>query len=679
MTKVQLPKDALQRVRIGKAFAEYDIIRKDPDLFVKTPATLATLNTDHANCFFIGRRGAGKTALTYEIKRKNRRTIHITPQIFDLLELPLEYEEFVDTKQRPFKSLMHSMERALLDEVIKEWHKRGIFNFESQYEYTKRERGLIVDCDFDDRLLNLTEEIFEAYSKENQKLWLRQIKRSKSLISEVNDIAVDANFEFIILIDRLDESWDGSNSAIICLMALMHAAVRLTASTDCIKPYIFIRENIYDRIRKLDNEFSRLETSVVFLDWTTPKLVELIERRLIKPFNTKPKLGGEVWECFFENDEVHDSMSTVMNLCQHRPRDVVMLTSYAIDSAINHGNSKITKSDLYDASKRYSTSRLKDLGDEYAENYSNISLVLELFYGLGSEYTLRAIEDFIQKLLVNDVIGKHCSDWVYEYTQPHRFIELLYGIGFIGIKNRKSIEYKISSKDSNAKPAFDNNSIIVIHPTYREALNLRSILISDLKDETSLKAEGKLEDIPQSFVLDDYKMTLQDLKSNLDSIPLGTKGASDFEDIVGKIIELCFFRSLTNVQPHSRDVNGTTIRDWVTSNRATDGFWEVIRSQYRATQITWECKNYKELKSDDFHQITYYMNDNAGRFGVIVFRGDIKDSYYRHIERIATKHKGMVLLLTQKDLEVFLRQAIKGAYKEAHIQDRYDTFVRKIS
>lgn len=59
MTKVQLPKDALQRVRIGKAFAEYDIIRKDPDLFVKTPATLATLNTDHANCFFIGRRGAG--------------------------------------------------------------------------------------------------------------------------------------------------------------------------------------------------------------------------------------------------------------------------------------------------------------------------------------------------------------------------------------------------------------------------------------------------------------------------------------------------------------------------------------------------------------------------------------------------------------------------------------------
>lgn len=51
-------------------------------------------------------------------------------------------------------------------------------------------------------------------------------------------------------------------------MALMHATVRLIASTPYVKPYVFIRENIYDRIRARDNEFARLETSVVFLEWT---------------------------------------------------------------------------------------------------------------------------------------------------------------------------------------------------------------------------------------------------------------------------------------------------------------------------------------------------------------------------------------------------------------------------
>lgn len=681
MPRIQLPKNALQRVKIGQAFAEYDIIRSDPQLFVTTPATISSLDSDGTNCFYIGRRGAGKTAITYEVQRRFPRTIQIIPQIFDLLRLPLEYEKFVDTRQRPFKSLMHSMERALIDEVIKAWSEKGILKFNKSSDSIKRERGLIVDCDFDNRVLNLTEEIFEAYKTDNEKLWLRQIKRSKQILEEANEIASDGSFEFIVLIDRLDESWDGSDSAIICLMALMHAAVRLAAATNFIKPYIFIRENIYDRIRAIDNEFSRLETSVVFLDWTKEKLVELIERRLVKPFNTKPKLGGEAWSYFFEDSKEESSISSVMSLCQQRPRDALMLTSYAIDSAISHGNVKITKDDLDSASKRYSTSRLKDLGDEFAENYPNIILILEYFYGLGNEFTVNAIEDFIQKLLVNETTAKHCKGWLYDNTTPFRFIELLYSIGFIGIKRKKTVQYKETSKDSNAKPAFDNNSIFAIHPTYREALNLRPILISDLKDETMLKSEGMLEDLPESFQLDEYKLALEDMLHKLQVHPRGPGGAKEFENIVGEVIKLCFFRSLTNIQPSERTVDGSCIRDWIASNRAADGFWEMVRNKYGATQVVWECKNYDELKSDDFHQVQYYLSDTFGHFGIIVFRGDeLKGSYVQHIANVANKNKaGLILPLTQKDLEVFLRQAIKGAFKEGHIQDRHDFVIRKIS
>ncbi|MCP5130416.1 MAG: transposase [Pseudomonadales bacterium] len=681
MTRIQLPKDALKRVKIGQAFAEYDIVRKDPQLFVSTPATLTSLDPDGTNCFYVGRRGAGKTAITFEVERKFPRTIHIIPQIFDLLKLPLEQEEFVDTRQRPFKSLMHSMERALVDEVIKTWSEKKLFKFDKGFDAIKRERGLIEDCDFDLRVLNLTEEIFEAVSKDNEKLWLRQIKRSKEIIEAANSIASNGNYDYILLIDRLDESWDGSDSAIICLMAMMHAAVRLRAATSFLRPYIFIRENIYDRIRALDNEFSRLETSAVFLDWSEAKLMELVERRLVKPFNTKPKLGGEAWSYFFEDSEVSSSLLQVMGLCQHRPRDVLMLTSYAIDNAINNGNTKITYDDLADASIRYSTSRLKDLGDEFAENYPNIILVLEYFYGLGNEFTVNAIEDFIQKLLVNETIAKHCQDWLYDYTTPFRFVELLYGIGFIGIKRRKHTQYKESGKDSNAKPAFDNNSIFEIHPTYHQALNLRPVLISDLKDETMLKNEGILEDLPESFQLDDYKAALEDTLTRLQSHPKGPGGAREFEEIVGQVIKLCFFRSLTNIQPSERMLDGSSIRDWVASNRASGGFWEMVRHKYGATQVVWECKNYDELKSDDFHQLQYYLSDTFGRFGIIVFRGEeIKTSYLHHVSNVANKNRaGLVIVLTQKDMEVFLRQSIKGAFKESHIQDRHDYFIRRIS
>lgn len=681
MSSINLPKKALERVKLGQAFAEYDLIRNDPGLFVSTPSTIAAVNSDGQSCFFVGRRGAGKTAIVYEMQRRLKRTVSITPQIFDLLELPLDHEEFQDTRQRPFKSLMHTMERALIDEVIRTWAEQRVFDFKGAPPTISKERNLIEDCDFDQRVISLTGEIFDAYSKKQDKLWLRQINRSKELLDEVNQISDNGNFKYVLLIDRLDESWDGSPSAMICLMALMHAAVRLNASTNCVRPYIFIRENIYDRIRSMDNEFSRLETSVVFLDWTERKLQELVERRLVNSFVSKPKLGGEAWDQFFESIDGAPSVSKVMNLCQHRPRDVLMLTSYAIDAAVANGNQKVTEADLDDASKRYSTSRLKDLGDEFSENYPNISVILEHFYGLGSEFTLVAIEDFIGKLLVNEKIRKYCGDWFYDYTVPFRFIELLYGIGFLGLSRRARVTYKESGKDANTKLAIDASTQFVIHPTYQPALNIRPILVQRLNDETTLRNEGLLEDLPENYQFDEYKTALTNTLSALKSLETGHAGATKFEDIVGKVIELCFFRSLTNVQPRVRTYEGSTIRDWVASNRAPSGFWEVIRSKYGATQVVWECKNYADLHADDFHQVAYYFSNAFGRFGIIVYRGiEVKDSYFRHISNVANKNQaGQIIVLTQKDLEVFLRQAINGVFKETHIQDRYDHFVRQVS
>jgi hypothetical protein len=680
MSKITLPKDALQRVDMGKAFAEHDLIKTSAELFVSTPATLAALNKNNTSCFFVGRRGSGKTAITIELERKFPRTITILPQIFDLLKLPLALSEFKDTRQRPFKSLRYAVERTLLGELIRQWAKDKKLDFNTAPQVVKKERSLIENLDFEERFLSLCEEIFEAFQSENKKLWLRQLKRRDELLEVVNAHNDDPNYHYTFLIDRLDESWDGSDTALICLMALMHASVELIGITPCVKPYVFVRENIYDRIRRMDNEFSRLETSVIFLDWTEEKLAELIARRLVKPFNTKPKLT-EAWGYFFQEASPRDSITRVLQLCQHRPRDVLMLCDYAIKSAINENHAKIESSDIKAAEKRYSTSRLKDLGDEFAENYPNISIVLEYFYGLGNEFTVVAIEDFIRKLILEDKIKKHCSGWFFEYTVAFQFIELLHSIGFIGIRDKTGTSYKGTGHDANSKPTIDHSTTFVVHPTYWAALNLRPILLPNLSEDTLLQHEGILEDLPDSFGLDEYKQALKDTLAKLKGLPLGKEGAKPFEEIVGNIIRLCFFRSLTNVQSKERTIEGSVIRDWVASNRAPSGFWEIVRNKHGATQIVWECKNYADLSADDFHQVQYYMNKTSGRFGIIAFRGNkIKDSYLKHIGNIANRNdSGIILPLTQNDLEVFLRQAIKGTTKETHIQDRYDSIVRQIA
>jgi hypothetical protein len=212
---VTLPKNALQRVQIGQSFAEYDLLREDPTIFVATPASLVATQPENKKCFFVGRRGSGKTAITYHLLSKSKRAISIAPQIFDLVRLPLEAEEFRDTRQRPFKSLVCTFERALIGELVKQWIKTHVWSSSDAYPHLSKERGLIEQCDFDTRVVNLVHEIFDAYNNQNDRLWLRQINRAKEMLEEIERIRENANFDFVFLIDRLDESWDGSDSAVI--------------------------------------------------------------------------------------------------------------------------------------------------------------------------------------------------------------------------------------------------------------------------------------------------------------------------------------------------------------------------------------------------------------------------------------------------------------------------------
>jgi hypothetical protein len=195
-----------------------------------------------------------------------------------------------------------------------------------------------------------------------------------------------------------------------------------------------------------------------------------------------------------------------------------------------------------------------------------------------------------------------------------------------------------------------------------------------------LREAGLVGDLPGAVDIDEYQRQLVNLQEDLKTLPHGTATAARFEDIVGDIMKLCFFRSLTNIEPKSRTVDGRVIRDWVAANHASEGFWQLVRQRYNATQVIWECKNYSDLEAGDFHQASYYINDKIGRFVVLAFRGiDRKKYYFEHVRRIADKDSGLVLMITQKDLETFIRQAINGKSNQAHIQEIYDQTVRIIS
>ena len=167
-------------------------------------------------------------------------------------------------------------------------------------------------------------------------------------------------------------------------MALMHACIELNATVPCVQPLVFIRENVFEKVRSMDRESARLETAVVSLEWTREMLREFIERRLNRNLVTKPALGGPTWNAFFERPATGSSEDEVFGYCQYRPRDVLIYVASALESAQAHLRSRISHEDLQIAKKKFSESRLKDLSDEYADNYPRLGIVLSKLYGLGT-------------------------------------------------------------------------------------------------------------------------------------------------------------------------------------------------------------------------------------------------------------------------------------------------------
>jgi hypothetical protein len=292
---------------------------------------------------------------------------------------------------------------------------------------------------------------------------------------------------------------------------------------------------------------------------------------------------------------------------------------------------------------------------------------------------MTGIADLLRKLLVDEDVERYCATWFFRYAQPDLFVKLLYDIGFVGVKRDGGVHFRSTGSQAPTPPALDVGASVVIHPTYADALGLQDVVVSNL-DAVSLRRTGFVGDLPESVDIRHYQERLKTLRDDLKTLPAGEAKSARFEELVGELVKLCFFRALTNVERKVANVDGRVVRDWIAANHVGGGFWEMVRQRYDATQVIWECKNYTDLKASDFHQAQYYMTEPIGRFVLIAFRGqDKKSHYYEHIRRIASETKGIVLLLGARDLDVFVRQAINGKSSEGHLREIYDETVREIS
>lgn len=161
-TNIQLPKNALNRIDLGDAFAEYDkLLLRHPEIFVKTPALEAASNDAGTKCFFVGRRGTGKTAITYYLSTtRPKAAFQLHPLAFVPMSPAIDLNKLKDSRRKYFKSLVHCFKRAFQLEVLRIWNEQHLIAFDDLPSPLSKERNYVEDEDFDMRLLTFMEDLF---------------------------------------------------------------------------------------------------------------------------------------------------------------------------------------------------------------------------------------------------------------------------------------------------------------------------------------------------------------------------------------------------------------------------------------------------------------------------------------------------------------------------------------
>jgi integrase len=215
-------------------------IKTCSDVPVETPEIRSARDIDAGKTFYIGRRGTGKTAITFFLREKYpKNTLILLPKLLSSADAFVSSDWDQRVRQKPFNTLVSSFVRAILDEAVAEWRRQGLFTFRSAdgSEIT-RKRNNIEQFEFDLRLLNFIDEGFGYLKTGNSKDWLRFRNRPEKIAGEISaECGGQTRLQQFILIDRLDHTFGSlllqNGASIVYVKEKMgHSSIQVTVDTN---------------------------------------------------------------------------------------------------------------------------------------------------------------------------------------------------------------------------------------------------------------------------------------------------------------------------------------------------------------------------------------------------------------------------------------------------------------
>jgi hypothetical protein len=641
---------------LGDARAEYD--HSMLDVAFHEWQDYKSLLEANDRFIVVGRRGTGKSALTYRLQQEWQQKKHIVlvvaPNEEDLTGLRGAVQKYGDKLNRIRSVVKIGWRYALIMEILSA--------LSVHYKTQQTVAGLPIYSRHVSRwtssgatpLIRLKKLLLAKFSEnESQEENVSELASKlevTAVSSQMCDILTRVGREIVVLVDRLDEGYESDTLGVGIIDGIIYGTDEVRVSADNVKTILFLRDNIFRAIQEQDDDFSRnIEGSYLRLHWDPQELFYLACKRIRQALRARgddvKNLESDIrlWNSVTAQ-ELHgrEGFRRCLQITLYRPRDVIALLNTAFNIALKQDRKVLVLADIEGASQFISGVRYDDLTKEYSSVFPGLRELTKAFSQLPPRVSLIQAREIVKDFTASDLIDAQTVQHLKVLGSTDDVIKALYGVGFFGVLDASSGSFAFSHDGKRPSHLFGDTAILLIHPCYWNALNVQLEAVEpgiaeDIYDEYEVVVSSQSKEMREQ--------RLGQLMSEIDSIELGIPGATEFEDWCKRSIELVFAGELRNVTLKANG-NASARRDIVATNEAIKGFWKRIRDDYGTRLVVFEIKNFEKLGIDEYRQAHSYLGKEYGNFAIIVCRDRMKE-LSKDAEMGAFQefyHKGAVIL-----------------------------------
>lgn len=596
--------------------------------FIETADFRALIETDDRTVV-VGRRGTGKSALFIQLHehwKKDRKilVLSFSPDDTQIIGFRSMLKPFTGSFNLARAATRLLWRYAILMEIAS--HISSHYKLSSHIasdvvlnEHTKR--WMSVHGDILRRCRIIAKEYLDETNPEESIGDLQFNLKISEIEASIIKLLTSADRRVIILMDKLDEAYEPDNLGIGIIAGLTYASIELNQKTNCIRPIIFLRDNIFRALSKEDPDYSRnIEGQVIRLHWDWAQLLMLSAKRMKVAFCLDIEKDQRVWDrCAADDLKGRNGFKRCLQFTLYRPRDLLSLLNEAFFSAFREGRQIIISPDLEYAARSISMARLEDLWKEYQKIFPSIQLITSLFRNIEPELTvytcLKRIEAS-QEVIDDSADPKIISE--VRLLKSSGILQSLYSVGFIGIYDKNTSSFSFCHDGRTPDKGFENDDRLLIHPCYWLGLNLNKNALTPEEAE-EINDEYDISVVSENSAI--RNKTIGQITTHLDQIPHGVEGAVEFEQWCLDALRIVFASHLTDIKKHP---NGSAVqrRDIIGTNGGKSDFWKRVLEDYKARQVVFDAKNYSDLGASEYRQLQSYLTGVYGKLGFIINRDD---------------------------------------------------------